>query len=79
MLFVPDHKDSPTNIEQLMPWTEFVQGCCSGLSDTETYTPEKPGKLPVYAADSPIPVSTFSNGQSFIVYKSSGKISGSLC
>lgn len=47
LLFMPDHKDSPASIEQLLPWSEFIQERCSGLMDTETYTPENPGKLPV--------------------------------
>lgn len=47
LLFMPDHKDSPAGIEQLMPWSDFIKERCSGLSDTETYIPENPGKLPV--------------------------------
>ena len=47
LLFVPGHKDSPVGIEQLMPWSDFIQERCSGQADTETYTPENPGKLPV--------------------------------
>lgn len=47
LLFVPGHKDSPAGIEQLMPWSDFIQERCSGQADTETYTPENPGKLPV--------------------------------
>lgn len=45
LLFVPGHKDSPAGIEQLMPWSDFVRERCSGQADTETYTPENPGKL----------------------------------
>ena len=47
LLFMPDHKDSPASIEQLMPWSGFIKERCSGQMDTETYTPENPGKLPV--------------------------------
>lgn len=47
LLYMPDHKHSPASIEQLMPWSDFIQERCSGLMDTETYTPENPGKLPV--------------------------------
>ena len=46
LLFMPDHKDSPASIKQLMPWSEFIQERCKGFEDTETYTPENPGKLP---------------------------------
>ena len=46
LLFMPDHKDSPASIDQLMPWSEFIKGRCSGHMDTETYTPENPGELP---------------------------------
>lgn len=46
LLFMPDHKDSPASIEQLMPWSDFIKERCSGQMDTETYTPENPGELP---------------------------------
>ena len=47
LLFMPDHKDSPASIKQLLPWSDFIQERCKGFMDTETYTPENPGKLPV--------------------------------
>lgn len=47
LLFMPDQKESSAGIEQLMPWSTFIQERCSGLIDTETYTPENPGKLPI--------------------------------
>lgn len=47
LLFMPDHKSSPASIEQLMPWSDFIQERCKGQMDTETYTPDHPGKLPV--------------------------------
>ena len=47
LLFMPDHKDSPASIKQLLPWSTFIQERCKGFMDTETYTPENPGELPV--------------------------------
>ena len=47
LLFMPDHKESSAGIEQLMPWSTFIQERCTGVVDTETYTPENPGKLPI--------------------------------
>lgn len=46
LLFVPGQKDSPAGMEQLMPWSAFIKERCTGFMDTETYTPENPGKLP---------------------------------
>jgi len=46
-MFVSGHIDPPASIEELMPWSEFIKERCSGKMDTETYTHENPGKLPV--------------------------------
>ena len=47
LLFMPGLKDSPEGIKQLLPWSDFIQERCKGQMDTETYTPENPGKLPI--------------------------------
>ena len=30
LLYMPDYKDSPTGIEVLMPWNDFVKEKCTG-------------------------------------------------
>ena len=47
LLYMPDYKDEPAGIEQLLPWSAFIQEYCKGLSDTETITPENKPKLPL--------------------------------
>ena len=47
LLYMPDYKEEPAGIEQLMPWSEFIKENCSGITDTEKTTPEKRGNLPV--------------------------------
>lgn len=47
LLYMPDYKEEPAGIEQLMPWSEFIKESCSGITDTEKTTPEKRGNLPV--------------------------------
>lgn len=47
LLYMPDYKNEPAGIEQLMPWSEFIQERCSGVMDTETETPENRGKLSI--------------------------------
>jgi transposase len=47
LLYMPDYKDEPAGIEQLMPWSDFIKERCSGIIDTETETPENRGNLPV--------------------------------
>jgi transposase/uncharacterized coiled-coil protein SlyX len=47
LLYMPDYKDEPAGIEQLMPWSDFIKERCSGIIDTEAETPESRGNLPV--------------------------------
>lgn len=47
LLYMPDYKDEPTGIEQLMPWSDFIKERCSGVIDTETIRPENREDLPV--------------------------------
>ena len=47
LLYMPDYKNEPAGIEQLMPWSDFIKEHCSGIADTETITPENRGNLPI--------------------------------
>ena len=47
LLYMPDYKNEPAGIEQLMPWSEFIKEKCSGIIDTENITPETRGNLPI--------------------------------
>jgi len=47
LLYMPDYKNEPAGINQLMPWSEFIQERCSGVMDTETETPENRGSIPI--------------------------------
>lgn len=47
LLYMPDYKNEPAGIEQLLPWSEFIQQNCTGLTDTEKITPETRGNLPL--------------------------------
>ena len=47
LLYMPDYKDSPAGIEQLLPWSDFIQERCTGVTDVETITPENKPKLPI--------------------------------
>jgi transposase/uncharacterized coiled-coil protein SlyX len=47
LLYMPDYKDEPAGIEQLMPWSGFIKERCSGITDTEKETPENRGDLPI--------------------------------
>ena len=35
---MPDYKNEPAGIKQLMPWSEFIKENCSGITDTEKIT-----------------------------------------
>lgn len=48
LLYMPNYKNEPTSIEQLMPWSEFVQIRCSGINDDNLVLPETRGNLPIY-------------------------------
>ena len=47
LLYMPDYKEEPAGIDQLLPWSEFIQERCRGLTDMETITPENGGRLPL--------------------------------
>ena len=47
LLYMPDYKNEPAGIKQLMPWSEFIKENCSGITDTEKILPEKRGDLPM--------------------------------
>ena len=47
LLYMPDYKNEPAGIEQLMPWSDFIKEKCSGIIDTENITPETRGNLPI--------------------------------
>ncbi len=47
LLYMPDYKNEPAGIEQLMPWSEFIKERCSGVMDTETETPANRGSIPI--------------------------------
>lgn len=47
LLYMPDYKNEPEGIKQLMPWSEFIQERCSGVMDTENETPANRGSIPI--------------------------------
>ena len=47
LLYMPDYKEEPAGIEQLLPWSGFIKERCSGVTDTEKERPETRGNLPV--------------------------------
>lgn len=47
LLYMPDYKEEPAGIEQLMPWSDFIKERCSGVIDTETIRPENRADLPI--------------------------------
>ncbi len=47
LLYMPEHKDDPGATEQLLPWSDFIKGHCTGLIDVETITPENKPLLPL--------------------------------
>ncbi|MDD5935253.1 MAG: transposase [Clostridiales bacterium] len=47
LLYMPDYKDEPAGIDMLLPWSDFTQENCSGITDTEKITPETRGNLPL--------------------------------
>ena len=47
LVYMPDYKEKPAGIEQLLPWSDFIKERCSGVIDTETIRPEKREDLPV--------------------------------
>ena len=47
LLYMPDYKDAPAGIEQLMPWSDFIKEKCSGVTNTSTEKPESRGNLSI--------------------------------
>ena len=47
LLYMPDYKDEPAGIEQLMPWSDFIKEKCSGVTDTSIEKPENRGNLSI--------------------------------
>lgn len=47
LLYMPDHLNSPEGIEQLLPWSDFIQSHCKGITDVKTITPEEKPRLPI--------------------------------
>ncbi len=47
LLYMPGYTDKSEGIEQLMPWSDFIQEHCSGLIDVETVTVENHPELPL--------------------------------
>ena len=47
LLYMPDYKDEPAGIEQLMPWSDFIKEKCSGVTDTSAEKPESRGNLSI--------------------------------
>lgn len=44
---MPDYKNEPAGIEQLLPWSDFIKEICSGVVDAETENPENRGNLSI--------------------------------
>lgn len=59
LLYMPDYKNEPAGIEQLLPWSTFVQDKCSGIIDDSLELPENRGNLPIYGFLVRIPVWLF--------------------
>lgn len=47
LLYMPDYKNEPAGIDQLLPWSDFIKERCRGLIDIENQTPEHHEPLPV--------------------------------
>ena len=47
LLYMPGCKNRSEDIEQLLPWSDFIREHCSGLIDVENFTVENHPQLPV--------------------------------
>ncbi len=47
LLYMPDYKNEPEGIEQLLPWSDFIKEHCTGLIDVENITAETHEPLPI--------------------------------
>ena len=45
LLYIPDYKNEPAGIKQLLPWSEFIKERCTGIIDIEKVRPEERGNL----------------------------------
>ena len=45
LLYMPDYKNEPAGIKQLLPWSEFIKERCTGIIDIEKVRPEERGNL----------------------------------
>ena len=59
LLYMPDYKNEPAGIKQLLPWSTFVQDKCSGIIDDSLALPENRRNLPIYGFLVRIPVWLF--------------------
>lgn len=48
LLYVPDYKNEPEGIEQLLPWSDFIKEHSTGLIDVENITAENHAPLLIY-------------------------------
>ncbi|WP_278321208.1 hypothetical protein [Faecalicatena contorta] len=44
---MPDYKNEPAGIEQLLPWNNYMKEHCTGLINVENITVEKHEPLPI--------------------------------
>ncbi|MDD3416859.1 MAG: transposase domain-containing protein, partial [Lachnospiraceae bacterium] len=47
LLHMPDYKNEPEGMEQLLPWSDFMKEHCTGLIDVENITAENHTPLPI--------------------------------
>lgn len=47
LLYMPDYRNLSAGIEQLLPWSDFIKGQCSGLIYVESNVPENRIPLPL--------------------------------
>lgn len=45
LLYMPDYKNEPAGIKQLLPWSDFIKERCTGSIDIEKVRPEERGNL----------------------------------
>ena len=45
LLYMPDYKNEPAGIKQLLPWSDFIKERCTGIIDIEKVRPEERGNL----------------------------------
>lgn len=45
LLYMPDYKNEPAGIKQLLPWSDFIKERCTRIIDIEKVRPEEHGAL----------------------------------